>query len=121
MRPTQFPNPTRSPGLPHEPRMVTVSPSLRNRRTSIPYKRTSFFPPSLISNRLPLWFGPGPLIVPEPSKSPVLIGQPPRVWWAIIWGNDHNRYSELEVLMVVTSPEGATHKTMVRAWKHSTR
>lgn len=84
MRPVQEPNPTAMSPFRQLPRRVTVSPSFRNFRASIPYKKISFLPPSLISSKLPRSDGSGPLIVPDPSRSPVRMGQPPSEWWAII-------------------------------------
>jgi len=102
--PTHSPKPTFCPSSPQDPLRVTTSPSLRNLRVSIPLSWMSILPPSLISSRLPLSPSPIPLIVPEPSRSPVLSGHPPIVWCVTICPKDHSRFRELTRPMVVVDP-----------------
>jgi hypothetical protein len=80
MTPAQVPNPTNSNGVePQTPEKMTSSPSWRNCLLSLP-TWISTFPPLVCSNRLPKEPCSLPLIVPLPSRSPVLNGQPPTVW-----------------------------------------
>lgn len=109
MVPVTSPNPIKAPSRPAQPRMVSVSPSRRNMRSSPPRSWIAFFPPCVCSRMLPSEPGVSPVMVPEPNKSPGRKLHPVMVWWAIIWGQDQRRCFELDFEMVVLSPLEATH------------
>ncbi len=78
--PIHSPNPTRaSSSAPATPLIVTVSPSRRNFRSSPALSFRGTFPPWICSSKLPCVPGSVPLIVPEPSRSPVRKLHPPTV------------------------------------------
>src|SRR5579862_8741488 len=73
--PRHSPNPTPSPAYPTK---ITSSPSSRKVRFW-PFTSHSFFPSYDNSKKLPNADSSGPLIVPDPRRSPVFIGHPPTV------------------------------------------
>src|SRR5258706_13504289 len=83
--PTHSPKPMRAaPGLPHQPRITTASPSSRKVRFSPFGSVNAFLPFRLSSSIEPACSGLGPDCVPLPNMSPGCRLQPLTVWCATI-------------------------------------
>src|SRR5579863_2180596 len=71
--PTHVPNPTRYPSPWHHPASVSSSPSSINPRVPPSFNSNGFLPFHVDSSRLPHESAVGPLIVPEPIRSPTRV------------------------------------------------
>ena len=101
IRPPTRPKPTRNPSPWHHPVMTTSSPSSRKVRLFPQSSVNGFRPFQLSSSKLPKDCGVGPLIVPEPIKSPIRVLHPETVWWASCWAMLQYKYLKLVREIVV--------------------
>ena len=84
-RPRHSPNPmVAKPSRRANARMITSSPSSRNRRVSPDASVIGLRPPCVSSSRLPRPSSLGAEIVPVPNRSPGARLQPPQAWCATI-------------------------------------